>query len=155
MRPSWDDFFLDQLPSLAGRATCDRGRCAAIIVRGNEQLAAGYVGSPPGFPHCDDVGHQWSDDGAISLDRARHCIRTIHAEQNAIIRAARNGISLKDSTLYTTMVPCFVCAKLMIGVGVYRVVAAHPYHASKNTEDAFHAAGIALVTRSKDALYVP
>lgn len=148
MRPSWDDFFLGQLPALAGRATCDRGRCATIVVRDNEQLAAGYVGSPSGFPHCDEVGHQWDPSG-------KHCIRTIHAEQNAIIRAARNGISLRDSTVYTTMVPCYVCAKLLIGIGVYRVVAAHPYHAMQPSEDAFFDAGILLTTRSKDALYVP
>ena len=147
-RPSWDDFFLGQLAGLAVRSTCDRGRAAAIFVRDNEQLAAGYVGSPSGFPHCDDVGHLW--DGSN-----RHCVRTIHAEQNAVIRAVRSGTCLRDTTVYATMEPCFTCAKLLIGVGVFRFVAAYPYHAAQNARAAFEKAGVALVVRSKEPLYVP
>lgn len=148
-RPSWDDFFLGQLTGLAARATCDRGRSAALFVRDNDQLAAGYVGSPPGFPHCDDVGHLWD------MEReGMHCLRTIHAEQNAVIRAVRNGISLRDSTLYCTMEPCLNCAMTAIGIGVYRVVAAHAYHAAQRSRDAFADAGIVLITRSTEELYV-
>lgn len=153
-RPSWDDYFLGQLPGLAARSTCDRGRSAAIFVRENDQLAAGYVGSPPGLPHCDDVGHLWSDSGAdTSFDRARHCVRTIHAEQNAVIRAVRNGVSLRDTTLYCTMEPCSNCAMTLIGIGVYRVVAANRYHAADRTRAMFETAGIILVTRSSEELY--
>lgn len=153
-RPSWDDYFLGQLDALAARATCDRGRSAAIFVRDNDQLAAGYVGSPPGFPHCDDVGHLWSDaDADVSFDRARHCVRTLHAEQNAVIRAVRNGISLRDTTVYCTMEPCFNCAMTMIGIGVYRVVAKNRYHAATRTREAFESAGVILVVRSNEELY--
>lgn len=156
VRPSWDDYFLGQLDALAARATCDRGRSAAIFVRDNDQLAAGYVGSPPGFPHCDDVGHLWSDaDADVSFDRARHCVRTLHAEQNAVIRAVRNGISLRDTTVYCTMEPCFNCAMTMIGIGVYRVVAKNPYHAAQRTREAFESAGVILVVRSTEELYAP
>jgi dCMP deaminase len=147
-RPSWDDYFLGQLPGLAARATCDRGRSAAIFVRDNDQLTAGYVGSPPGFDHCDDVGHLWDETG-------RHCVRTLHAEQNAVIRAVRSGVSLRDTTLYCTMEPCLNCAMTAIGIGVYRVVAAHRYHAAQASREAFHRADVILVTRSQEDLYAP
>jgi len=147
-RPTWDDFFIQQLPALARRATCDRGRSAAIFVRDNDQLAAGYVGSPPGMPHCDDVGHLWDATKT-------HCLRTIHAEQNAMLRALRHGISLRDTTVYCTMVPCFTCAKLMVGVGVYRVVALHSYHDDAHTRDLFADASIALVVMTDAQLYQP
>lgn len=147
-RPSWDDFFLQQLPALATRATCDRGRSAAIFVRDNDQLAAGYVGSPPGMPHCDDVGHLWDNTGT-------HCIRTIHAEQNAMLRALRHGISLRDTTVYCTMLPCFTCAKLMVGIGVYRVVALHAYHDSTQTIKLFDDALIVHKVMNDAQLYNP
>lgn len=147
VRPSWDDYFLGQLGALAARATCDRGRSAAIFVRDNDQLAAGYVGSPPGFAHCDDAGHLFDESG-------RHCVRTLHAEQNAVIRAVRNGISLRDTTAYCTMEPCYNCAMTMIGIGVYRVVAQNRYHGAVRTREAFAEAGIILVVRSEEELYV-
>lgn len=84
----------------------------------------------------------------------RHCLRTIHAEQNVVIRAARSGTSVRDTTLYTTMEPCFTCAKILIGVGVYRVVAAHRYHDAARARAAFADAGVVLVTRSSEELYV-
>lgn len=147
-RPSWDDFFAQQLVPLARRATCDRGRSAAIFVRENDQLAAGYVGSPPGMPHCDDVGHLWDETGT-------HCLRTIHAEQNAMLRALRHGISLRDTTVYCTMLPCFTCAKLMVGVGVYRVVALHRYHDSAHTTELFDDAHVAYRVMTDAQLYEP
>lgn len=147
-RPSWDDFFIQQLPALAARTTCDRGRSAAIFVRDNDQIAAGYVGSPPGMPHCDDVGHLWDETG-------KHCLRTIHAEQNAMLRALRHGISLRDTTVYCTMMPCFTCAKLMVGVGVYRVVALHRYHDSVNTTELFDNAHVAYRVMTDAQLYEP
>ena len=147
-RPSWDAYFLQQLYPLAARATCDRGRSAAIFVKDHDQVAAGYVGSPPGLPHCDDVGHLWDETGT-------HCLRTIHAEQNAMIRALRHGISLRDTTVYCTMEPCFTCAKLMVGVGVYRVVATNAYHGAESTRELFADAQVALVVTNDEELYDP
>jgi dCMP deaminase len=147
-RPSWDDFFIKQLPALARRTTCNRGRSAAIFVKDNDQLAAGYVGSPPGMPHCDDVGHLWDKTGT-------HCLRTIHAEQNAMIRALRHGISLYGTTVYCTMTPCFTCAKLMAGVGVQRVVALHRYHDDMHTRKLFNDINISLVIMTDTHLYQP
>lgn len=145
-RPSWDEYFIGLVDALSARASCDRGRSAAVFVRDNDQLASGYVGAPPGMPHCDDVGHLWSADG-------KHCIRTLHAEQNAVIRAAKIGVSLKDSTVYCTMEPCVNCAMTMIGLGVVRVVAKNQYHGAQATRDMFSKASITLVTLSNEELY--
>lgn len=143
-RPSWDEYFMEIARVVATRATCDRGRSGCVIVLDRHILTTGYVGSPPGIAHCDDVGHEMAevtnDDGSIS----KHCIRSTHAEQNAIIQAARTGVSLKGSTLYCKMTPCYTCAKLVITAGITRVVAEKDYHAGKRTKDVFHEAGVQL-----------
>lgn len=145
-RPTWDEHFIGVVDALASRATCDRGRSAALFVRDNDIIASGYVGSPPGLPHCDDVGHLWSDDG-------KHCLRTIHAEQNAVLRAARVGVSLRDSVVYCTMEPCLNCAMSLVALGVYRIVAKNTYHAAGHSREMLAESGIILVTLSKDELY--
>lgn len=117
-RPSWDDYFINVVATAAQRATCDRGRSGAIIVYQRQIIATGYVGSPPGFPHCDDIGHELVDG---------HCVRTVHAEQNAIASAARYGISTLGTTLYSTMMPCRMCAMLLLTAGIDRVLSAHAY----------------------------
>ncbi len=100
VRPSWDEYFMQIANTVAQRATCDRGRSGCVIARDKQLLVTGYVGSPKGLPHCDDVGHQMRkvihEDGSIT----NHCVRTVHAEQNAICQAAKLGISLQGSTLY-------------------------------------------------------
>lgn len=149
-RPSWDEYFIQILDATAARSTCDRGRSGAVLVDGNNQLrTTGYVGAPAGFPHCDDIGHLWSQT------TPRHCIRTIHAEQNAIVAAARCGAQVYGGTLYCTMEPCYTCAMMVIGLGIHRVIAKHPYHGAKRTREAFHFAGIHLETLSTEPLYVP
>lgn len=144
-RPSWDEYFLKLVDEVAQRATCDRGKSGCVIVRDKRILCSGYVGSPPGFPHCDEVGHDlrkvFDSDGTVR----QHCVRTIHAEQNAICQAARYGISLENTTLYCTMEPCRVCAMLIISVGVKKVVAKRKYHAAQDTRHLFQKAGIELI----------
>ena len=104
----------------------------------------GYVGAPRGLPHCDEVGHQYKktihEDGTIS----NHCVRTIHSEQNAICQAAKSGISIEGSTVYTRMTPCRVCAMLLINCGVAKVVCERRYHAGKESEEMFKKASIKL-----------
>lgn len=117
-------------------------------MRDNDILASGYVGSPPGEAHCDDVGHLFAE-----VDGRTHCVRTIHAEQNAILRAARTGVSLINSTVYCTMEPCPNCAMSLVALGVYRIVAANAYHAAERSRDMFRRARIELVTLSRDTLY--
>ncbi len=117
-RPSWDAYFMGIAFEVAKRATCDRARVGAIIVKDRRVLTTGYNGSPPGLVHCDDAGH---------LMVAGHCVRTLHAEQNAIIQAARHGVSVDGGTIYVTHQPCLICAKMLISAGLARVVYAGDY----------------------------
>ena len=143
-RISWDDYFIELMETVSKRATCDRGRSGCIIVRDRRIVSTGYVGSPPGLPHCDDVGHLMKEvideDGTVRS----HCVRTIHAEQNAICQAARYGISLEGTTLYCKMEPCRVCAMLIISSGIKKVVAKRRYHAAQETREMFKIAGVEL-----------
>ncbi len=143
-RVSWDDYFIDVMHTVAKRATCDRGRSGCVIVCDKQIISTGYVGSPPGLPHCDEIGHQMreviNEHGGVS----QHCVRTIHAEQNAICQAAKHGVSLKGATLYCKMEPCRVCAMMIISVGIERVVALRKYHAAQESRKMFKTAGIQL-----------
>ncbi|NCC72684.1 MAG: cell division protein DedD [Sphingobacteriia bacterium] len=143
-RPSWDEYFMELANAAARRATCDRGRSGCVIVRDKHVLVTGYVGSPMGLPHCDDVGHLmkkvYHEDGRIT----QHCVRTVHAEQNAICQAARLGIALENGTLYCKMTPCRTCAMLIINCGIKRVVCDKKYHDGAESEEMFKQAGITL-----------
>ncbi len=143
-RPSWDQYFLGLMHEVSKRATCDRGRSGCIIVLDKRIASTGYVGSPPGLPHCDEVGHLMKkvvdEDGTIR----EHCMRTIHAEQNAIAQAAKHGTTLAGGTLYCRMEPCRICAMLIISVGIVRVVCERRYHAAQETREMFARTGISL-----------
>lgn len=147
-RPSWDEYFMGITREVAKRATCDRGRSGCVIVKSKQILTTGYVGSPVGVPHCDEVGHLFKSvthtDGAVT----QHCMRTTHAEQNAIVQAAKLGVALKGSSLYCKMEPCAVCAKMIINAGIKRVVAEKKYHTAQETRELFQQAGVQL-----DVLY--
>lgn len=128
-RPSWDEYFMKIVELVGSRSTCDRGRPGCIIVKDHRILATGYAGSPVGMPHCDEAGHEMQkaigDDGTVS----EHCVRTLHAEVNAVCQAAKNGISIDGATLYIKFTPCYTCAKMLINVGIKRIVAQVKYHA--------------------------
>lgn len=149
-RPSWDEYFLGIMEMTGTRATCDRGRAGSVLVKNKRILSTGYVGSPIGIAHCDEVGHEMHkvthEDGTESM----HCIRTTHAEQNAIAQAARTGISLEGATLYCSMTPCYVCAKIIINSGIVRVVCKKDYHAGKRSREIFKEAGVEYVQLSSD-----
>ena len=149
-RPSWDEYFINIPREIGKRATCDRGRSGAIIVKDKRILTTGYVGSPIGLPHCDDVGHQMMDVLNEDGSRSSHCIRTAHAEQNAIIQAARFGISLEGATLYVKMTPCHVCAKMIINAGIKRVVCEKMYQVSRLSTEMFKQGGIKLEILSNE-----
>lgn len=152
IRPSWDDYFMQIADTVAQRATCDRGRSGCVIVRDKQVLVSGYVGSPKGLPHCDEVGHLFKqlthEDGRTT----NHCMRTVHAEQNAICQAARRGIILDSATLYCRMTPCRTCAMLIINCGIVRVVCEKKYHAGAESEDMFKDAGVELVYMSEETM---
>ena len=143
-RPTWDEYFMEVCRSIAKRATCDRGRSGCVIARDNQILVTGYVGAPTGLPHCDEIGHQMKktqhEDGTVT----QHCVRTVHAEQNAICQAAKRGISIEGGTLYCKMTPCRTCAMLIINCGIVRLVAGRRYHDSADTIEMFRQAGIRL-----------
>lgn len=143
-RPSWDEYFMEVSKVIAKRATCDRGRSGCVIAKDKQLLVTGYVGSPLGMPHCDEVGHQFKktvhEDGSIT----NHCVRTVHAEQNAICQAAKLGISIDGATLYCKMTPCPVCGKLIVNSGIKRVVCEKRYHNGKESEEMFKCAGIPI-----------
>jgi dCMP deaminase len=144
VRPTWDEYFIELADAASKRATCDRGRSGCVIVRDKQVLVSGYVGSPAGLPHCDEVGHLLKkvthSDGSVT----EHCMRTVHAEQNALIQAAKLGVALEGSTIYCRMTPCRTCAMLIINAGVKKVVAEKKYHAGGESEKMFNEAGVEL-----------
>ncbi len=144
-RPSWDDYFMEVANAISKRATCDRGKSGCVIAKDRQLIVSGYVGSPTGFPHCDEAGHQIKkvthEDGEVT----EHCMRTVHAEQNAICQAAKIGVSISGATIYTRMTPCRTCAMLLINCGITRVVCERKYHQGEESEKMFEEAGIEIV----------
>ena len=133
-RPSWDEYFMGITVEVAKRSTCDRARVGAIIVHDKRILTTGYNGAPRGLAHGDEIGHMMVNG---------HCVRTLHAEQDAIIQAALHGVSTEGSTIYVTHQPCLNCAKMIINAGIRRVVYAGAY--PDEASQAFMAqAGVAL-----------
>ena len=141
-RPSWDEYFMEIVKMVGSRGTCDRGRSGSVITKDKRIISTGYVGSPIGIGHCDELGHEMHtvihEDGHDS----RHCIRTTHAEQNAIAQAARDGVALEGATLYCMMTPCYTCAKIIINSGIKRVVCEQDYHAGVRSKEIFKEARI-------------
>jgi dCMP deaminase len=111
-RAPWDDYFMNIAKVIATRATCHRKFVGAVLVRDRMILSTGYNGSIRGMPHCSEVGHMMEND---------HCVATIHAEMNAILQAARNGVNIDKSTVYVTASPCWNCFKALMNSGVSRV----------------------------------
>ena len=111
-RASWDDYFMSIAQVVATRSTCPRKYVGAVLVRNRTILSTGYNGSIRGMPHCTDVGHMMEDG---------HCVATIHAEANAIIQAARNGVNIDGATVYVTASPCWICFKQLANAGIVRI----------------------------------
>ena len=112
-RASWDEYFMSIAQVVATRSTCPRKYVGAVLVGKRTILSTGYNGSIRGMPHCSDVGHMMEDN---------HCVATIHAEANAIIQAARNGVVIEGATTYVTASPCWNCFKQLANAGVSRIV---------------------------------
>jgi dCMP deaminase len=112
-RATWDEYFMNIAREVATRATCDRKLVGAVLVRDRNILATGYNGSIAGTPHCSEVGHMMEDG---------HCVRTIHAESNAVIQAARHGTAIAGASAYITASPCWGCFKMLANAGVKRIV---------------------------------
>lgn len=137
MRPDWDSYFMKIAYAVSERSTCDRAFVGCVLVRDKRILTTGFNGSPAGIDHCEDVGHLMIDG---------HCIRTIHAETNAIIQAALHGISTRDAICYVTHFPCINCTKALINAGVDRIVYSVAYRKDENAVNFLNDAGIELYT---------
>jgi|TARA_B100000131_G_C18107337_1_gene608387 dCMP deaminase len=108
-RLSWENYFMNIAKEVATRSTCDRKHVGAVIVRDKTILSTGYNGSIKGLPHCDEIGHEMVDG---------HCVRTTHAEANAIVQAAKNGVKINLAEIYVTASPCYNCFKLIANAGI-------------------------------------
>ena len=151
-RPTWDEYFLEISEVVGKRSTCNRGRTSCVIARDKQLLVTGYSGAPAGLPHCDEVGHLLKKTVHENGEVTEHCVRTVHAEQNAICQAAKLGISINGGTIYVLMTPCRTCAMLIINCGIKRVYCAKRYHTAGETEEMFKTAGVELVYKSTDVL---
>ena len=120
-RPSWETYFMDITERVATRSTCLRRAVGAVVVKDKRMLTTGYNGAPSGTRHCKETGCLREKLNIASGERHELC-RGIHAEQNAIIQAALHGVSIKDSTLYCTNLPCSICAKMIINAGVKKII---------------------------------
>ncbi|MBQ6454294.1 MAG: cytidine/deoxycytidylate deaminase family protein [Coriobacteriales bacterium] len=132
-RPSWDEYFMSIADQVATRSTCLRRQIGAVIVKDKRLLATGYNGAPSGLPHCLDIGCLRQQMGIPSGQRHELC-RAIHAEQNAIVQAAKYGTSIEGGTIYTTAYPCVMCAKMIINAGLKRIVYRDSYPDDLSTE---------------------
>ncbi|MCK4235040.1 cytidine/deoxycytidylate deaminase family protein [candidate division WOR-3 bacterium] len=121
-RPSWDEYFMEITDLVATRATCLRRKVGAILVKDRRILATGYNGPPKGVPHCDELGGCLREKLNIPSGERMELSRAVHAEQNAIIQAAIMGTNIDGATLYVTNHPCFICAKMLINVGVKKII---------------------------------
>ncbi|MBO8180000.1 MAG: cytidine/deoxycytidylate deaminase family protein [Archaeoglobus sp.] len=141
-RPTLDEYFMEIASVVAKRSTCLRQHVGAVIVKDKRILATGYNGAPSGLPHCDEVGCLRDKMDVPSGERQELC-RGVHAEQNAIIQAAKFGISVDGGTLYSTHCPCITCAKIIINAGIKRVVYGKEY-ADKRGLELLREAGVEM-----------
>ncbi|MGM0471013.1 MAG: deoxycytidylate deaminase [Bacillota bacterium] len=125
-RPSWDQYFLELTTVVAKRSTCLRRNVGALVVKDKHVLATGYNGAPSNLKHCRETGCIREKNQVPSGERHELC-RGLHAEQNAIIQAALQGVSIKGATLYCTHQPCILCAKMIINAGIESIIIGDSY----------------------------
>jgi dCMP deaminase len=124
-RPSWDQYFMSIAEQVATRATCDRKHVGCVLVAGRQIIATGYNGSVKGEAHCDDVGHHMVEG---------HCVRTLHAEVNALTQAAKKGIATKGAAAYVTALPCWPCFRALANAGIAKIFFSEYYRAEETLE---------------------
>lgn len=134
-RVDWNEYFMNIAEQVSTRSTCSRKNVGAIIVRDRTILSTGYNGSLRGAQHCDEAGHDIEND---------HCVRTVHAEANAVAQAAKNGIRIDEAEIYVTASPCLTCFKLIANSGIKKIFYKEFYRDTRITDYA-HQAGIKLV----------
>ncbi len=127
MRASWDEYFMEIAEIVKTRSTCIRRQVGAVIVKDNRIITTGYNGSPAGTYNCIDRGICKRIELNIPSGERHELCRALHAEQNAIIQAAKNGVSTEGGTIYVTVQPCVICAKMIINAGIKKIVYKGPY----------------------------
>tara|TARA_Y100000816_G_scaffold207006_1_gene152911 strand:- start:133 stop:561 length:429 start_codon:yes stop_codon:yes gene_type:complete len=135
-RISWKNYFMNIAREVATRSTCSRKHVGAVIVRDKTILSTGYNGSIKGLPHCDDAGCDMVDG---------HCVRTSHAEANAIVQAAKNGVGIDQSKIYVTASPCYDCFKLIANAGI-KTIYYEEFYRDQRIIDRSKEVGIQLVS---------
>ena len=135
-RVSWETYFMNIAKEVSTRSTCDRKHVGAVIVRDRTLLSTGYNGSIKGLPHCNDAGCEMVDG---------HCIRTSHAEANAIVQAAKNGVKIDNSEIYVTASPCYNCFKLIANSGI-KVIFYNELYRDERIKDRAKEVGIELIS---------
>jgi len=147
-RPSWETYFMDIAFLVAKRSTCRRRAVGSVIVKNRRILSTGYNGAPSGIRHCIEVGCL-REELKVPSGQCHELCRGIHAEQNAIIQAAFHGVSIKDSTLFCTNLPCSICAKMIINAGITRIYY-HSGYADKMSEEMLKEANIRVTIPNPD-----
>lgn len=142
MRKDWDIYFMDVAATASTRATCNRKHVGVALVIQKIVVATGYNGSISGMPHCDDEGHLMEND---------HCVRTVHAEMNAIAQAAQRGTRVKGATAYITAFPCWTCFRLLIQAGITRIVYDEPYRMDEKVREIAEALKIEILQLQRSA----
>jgi dCMP deaminase len=134
-RPTWDSYFMKIAEDVAVRSTCDRAKVGAVLVKDKHIISTGYNGSPAGLEHCDDIGHLMVEG---------HCVRTVHAEVNAIIQAAVFGLTTKEAVCYVTHFPCLNCTKMLINARISKLVYINAYRIDPIALEFLESAGISI-----------
>jgi len=147
-RPNWNEYFMQMARLVSTRSTCLRRKVGAVIVRDNQILSTGYNGAPKNVPHCSELGCLREKLNVPSGERHELC-RGVHAEQNAIIQAAVQGVSIKNSTMYCTNLPCIICAKMIINAEIKQVIIAETYKDTM-TINMFKDAGVQVILFDKE-----
>ena len=122
MRASWDEYFMQIAEIVKTRSTCLRRQVGALIVKDNRIITTGYNGAPEGIKHCSDLGSCLRSELKIPSGERHELCRALHAEQNAKIQAAKIGVSTQGATMYVTLQPCVICAKMAINAGIKKIV---------------------------------
>jgi dCMP deaminase len=135
MRPPWNDYFMKIAEDVALRSTCDRAAVGAVLVKDKHIISTGYNGSAAGLEHCDDIGHLMIEG---------HCVRTVHAEVNAVIQAAVFGLATRDAVCYVTHFPCLNCTKMLINARISKLIYKNAYRIDPIALEFFEKAGVEL-----------
>lgn len=132
-RMSWDTYFMYQALLLSQRATCERLKVGAVLVKENRMIAGGYNGSVGGDAHCTDEGCHVQEG---------HCVRTIHAEMNALLQCSKFGSSTKNTTVYVTHFPCLLCTKMLLQAGITEICYLNDYRNNEYAEHLYKIKGV-------------